>query len=113
MNSLLLWQYVGWSLLAIILLGVLWLSYALITDSKRTRERSISLPSLNLESASAEKKEVFDAVPEKLVEKGSRASRRSRRNAEHADYQEKLATKSSSFFDDEDDEEFSITAGRD
>lgn len=113
MNSLLLWQYVGWALLAIIILGVLWLSYALYADSQRTKERSISLPSLNPDGAAATKREVFEAIPETLVEDGSRSSRRSRRNTEKNDYREKIATKSSSFFDDGDEEEFKITSGSD
>lgn len=113
MNSLLLWQYVGWALLAIIVLGVLGLSYALYADSKRQKERPVALPSLNPEADAAAKKEVFEAIPDSLVDEGSRASRRSRRNATKTDYQEKIATKSSSFFDDDDDEEFKITSGRD
>jgi len=112
-NSLVLWQYVGWALLTIILLGVLWLSYALYADSKRNKERSISLPSLNPEADQNNKKEIFDVVPNKLVDDGSRSSRRSRRNVQKEDYQEKLATKSSSFFDDDEEEEFHLTSGKD
>jgi hypothetical protein len=112
-NSLVLWQIVGWALLAVILLGILWLSYALYADSKRTKERSISLPSLNPQAEAGSKQDVFEAVPDKLVEGNTRSSRRARRNESKEDYQERLATKSSSFFDDDDAEEFNITSGRD
>lgn len=113
MNSLVLWQYIGWALLTIIILGVLWLSYALYADSKRTKERSISLPSLNPEADEKNQKEIFDVVPNKLVDENSRSSRKARRNVQKEDYQDKLATKSSSFFDDDEEEEFQITSGRD
>lgn len=112
MNNLVMWYYIGWGIFGVITLGICFLSYALYADYVKNKDRALSLPSLDVIEANTTS-EVFTAVPDKLVSDSSRASRRARLKSARKDYNADAAKQSSSFFEDESDESFTITSGKD
>lgn len=111
MSPLIFWQYVGWAVLAIIVIGVIVLITMLVKDTKKRKEVPVALPSLRPVSAEEEKKKaIFDGSD--AVELPTRKSRK--RGADTSGpSKESLPAKPSAFFDSEDDEEFKLPSGSD
>lgn len=112
-----IWAYIGWVLFTLFVFGIAVLTYALYRDYELTKNKKQSLPSLEV-IESSEKKNVFvsedpgaangltgtaDKIPSRRALRGSKASSLPSPTVE---------AKPSAFFDD-DDEEFTLTAGRD
>ena len=111
MSPLIFWQYVGWAVLAIIVIGVIVLVTMLVKDTKKRKEVPVALPSLRPVSPEEEKKKaIFDGT-----ESVGLPSRKSRRKGTEntGPSKESLPAKSSAFFDSEDDEDFKLPSGSD
>lgn len=113
MSPLLLWQYVGWAVFGLILIGILVLVYAMYKDYQQNKDRSSTvLPTLK-PKADTDNALTFDADGTGFEAPKPLSRRAARRKESSKDYQAELANKSSSFFDDDDDQEFNLTSGRD
>lgn len=109
-----LWTYIGWVLFSLFVGGITFLSYALYRDYMLTKNKQTSLPSLDI--IQTEQKKFFgsdNAAGNDLVENATKIpSRRALRGAKAgAASSPAVETKPSAFFDD--DEEFTLTSGRD
>lgn len=110
--SITIWHYVGWALLAIIIIGIGALIYAMVQDTKNAKDKVISLPSLDgMATENAQK--VFDKDSEEaLSEKKSRSARRAAKNGSGNGFNNNIAQSSSSFFEDDNDD-FILPSGKD
>lgn len=108
-----LWTYIGWVLLTLFVLSIIFLAYALYRDYMLTKNKKTSLPSLEI--IQAEKEGVFGNDPTVAADLAGNTnkipSRRSLRGAKAGPAVSAVEAKPSAFFDD--DEDFTLTAGRD
>lgn len=111
MSQLIFWQYVGWAVLALIVIGVVVLVTMLVKDSKRKKnEVPVALPSLRPVSAEEETaRAIFDGT--ETVTPLSRKARK--QTGATGPSKEALPAKSSAFFDSDDDEDFKLPSGSD
>lgn len=108
-----LWTYTGWVLLTIFVLSIIFLAYALYRDYMLTKNKSNALPTLEIIQAKQEG--VFSSDPSVANDLAGNTnkipSRRSLRGTKTAPAVSAVEAKPSAFFDD--DEDFTLTAGRD
>lgn len=113
-----MWTYIGWVLLALFVVSIIVLAYALYRDYQLTKNKKTALPSLDI-VATAEKKNIFvsddgTATNDIAGNTNKIPSRRALRGAKAVvptPSAPAVAAKPSAFFDD--DEEFTLTAGQD
>lgn len=110
MSPLLFWQYVGWAVLAIIIIGVVVLVTMLVKDAKNKKEAPVALPSLRPVSVEEKKNAIFDGTEN--TELPSRKNRK-RGAAIAGPDKDSLPAKPSAFFDSDDDEDFKLPSGSD
>lgn len=104
MNWFSIWVNVGWAIFAIIIIGCIWLAYAMWRDAKIQQDRDISAPSL----APTEGKDTIFTPDEKKNKKP--LSRKELRNQKSASIDVGDADESKFFSDDDD---FHIASGKD
>lgn len=103
------WLYVGWGVLALIVIGCLWLAFAMMIDSKMRSERNIAAPSLG---ASGSEGNMF--ANDDTVISSRKASRSKKKKDSHNKNRTGMhieASDSAAIWGDDND--FSITNGQD
>ncbi|MBC9705830.1 MAG: hypothetical protein H9W81_12835 [Enterococcus sp.] len=112
MSKLIFWQYIGWGILALIIIGVIVVITMLIKDSKRKKESPVALPSLRPVNTEEEKKRaIFDGSEPAIAPLSRRARKQGADGSTPA--KDSLPAKPSAFFDSEDDDDFSLPSGSD
>lgn len=108
-----LWTYTGWVLFTLFVLSIIVLSYALYRDYMLVKNKKSALPTLEI--IQSEKEGVFSNDPSVATDLAGNTnkipSRRSLRGAKAGPAVSAVEAKPSAFFDD--DEDFTLTAGRD
>lgn len=115
MSPLIFWQYVGWGVLALIVIGAAILIAMLLKDSKARKNAPISLPSLKPANSKQEEKAsaIFNEGDDAINPMSRRARRQRGGDSTPTVDKNNLPARSSAFFDEDDDDDFKLTGGAD
>lgn len=114
-----IWTYVGYGILAVMVLGILVISWGLYASYNKNKNTIVSLPTLDDINAAPQHTDVFkESTAEKIstsTATGSTAglSRRELRNRKAEVQEPKNAVADTSAFFDDDDDDFKLTEGKD